>query len=372
MEISLTNFFLVSLESESVGRCAAIHHKMYQTNRSNSHYESRYYGGWNRRDNRDHVLQRLPQRHPQYFYDDDDGEDEPVPLPTFTGEDGHETWSVYFQRFQIVAKMEGWTKKDKLRELLLRLQGNAGKFVFDQLPQDVCLSYRKLTRELDLRFRKVEISRSFASKFSWRNQSIGETVEEYAAELKHLYYKAHANRDRETRREDLLRRFLDGIEDQKARFHVEYIKQPFDIDDAVFEVVNYLQIRRSTKISYMQQCTSNAEKQRHHESAQAAFDHSIEATAYSEDNTPARYNHTRESGIQWLKDEMLEIGLALATASVLTASSVDDHLICTTQDDISAPTVTRDDLKKDTSKVVTIEKEEESPPEHPECDISTI
>ena len=302
---------------------------MYQSDRHNRHYESSYYDdGWNRRDNRGHVQHSLPQRHPQYFHDDDDDEDE-VSLPTFTGEDGHETWSVYSKRFQIVAKMEGGTKKDKLRELLLRLQGKAGELVFDQLPRDVCLSYRRLTRELDVRFRKVETSRSFVAKFSWRDQSIGETVEEYSAELKHLYCKAYANRNRNTRREDLLRRFLDGIEDQKTRFHVEYIKQPFDIDDAVFEVVNYLQIRRSTKISYMQQCTSNAEKQRHHESARAAFHHSIETTTHSEDNTPARYNHTRDSEIQWLKDEMLELGLALATASVPTASSVDDHLICT-------------------------------------------
>ena len=98
----------------------------------------------------------------------------------------------------------------------------------------------------------------------------------------------------------------------------------------------------------------------------------METAAYSEDNTPAKYNHTKESEIQWLKNEMLEIGLALATASVPTASSVDDHLICTPQDDISALTVTRDVLKEDISKAVTIEKEEESPPEHLECDISTI
>ena len=70
--------------------------------------------------------------------------------------------------------------------MLPLLQGKAGEFVFDQLPQDVCLSYRKLTRELDVRFRKVETSRSFPAKFSQRNQAAKESVEEYAAELKHL------------------------------------------------------------------------------------------------------------------------------------------------------------------------------------------
>ena len=56
--------------------------------------------------------------------------------------------------------------------------------------------------------------------------------------------KAHANRDRQTRVEDLLRRFLDGLNDERARFHVEFVKEPADIDQAVFEVVNFQETRR--------------------------------------------------------------------------------------------------------------------------------
>ena len=59
-----------------------------------------------------------------------------------------------------------------------------------------------------------------------------------------MYDKAHANRDRATRREDLLRRFLDGINDDRARFQVEYIKEPDDIDDAVYEVVNFQETKK--------------------------------------------------------------------------------------------------------------------------------
>jgi hypothetical protein len=69
-------------------------------------------------------------------------------------------------------------------------------------------------------------------------------VEDYAAELKRLYDKAHSDRDAATRREDLLRRFLDGISDDRARFQVEYVKEPADIDEAVYEVVNFLETRR--------------------------------------------------------------------------------------------------------------------------------
>jgi hypothetical protein len=38
-----------------------------------------------------------------------------------------------------------------------------------------------------------------------------ESVEKLAAELKRLYYKAYRNRDARTRQEDLLQRFLLGL-----------------------------------------------------------------------------------------------------------------------------------------------------------------
>ena len=162
-------------------------------------------------------------------------------LPPFTGQ---EPWKVYYNRFQDVASLEGWTETERLRELLPRLQGQAGEFVYAQLNHKVRTNFRSLIKELKNRFRKVETSRTFGARFSNRNQNPGESVEEYAAELKRLYDKAHSNRDAETRCEDLLRRFLDGISDDSARFQVEYVKEPLDIDDAVYEVVNFIETKR--------------------------------------------------------------------------------------------------------------------------------
>ena len=85
--------------------------------------------------------------------------------------------------------------------------------------------------------------KTYGAQFSHRCQKANESVEEYAAELKRLYDKAHANRDEETRREDLLRRFLDGLYDEKARFQVEYITEPSDIDEAVYQVVDFQETR---------------------------------------------------------------------------------------------------------------------------------
>ena len=169
-----------------------------------------------------------------------------VRLPPFTGK---EPWKVYFNRFEDVARLEGWSETTKLRELLPRLQGQAGEFVYEQLSGDVRSNFRRLVRELKHRYRKVETTRTYSAQFSNRIKKSGESVENYAADLKRLYDKALANRDRSTRREDLLRRFLDGILDEGARFQVEYVKEPKHIDAAVYEVVNFVDTRKRSAIN---------------------------------------------------------------------------------------------------------------------------
>lgn len=167
-----------------------------------------------------------------------------VKLPPFTGK---ETWKVWYNRFRDVAKRKHWNDDEKLDELLPRLQGPAGDFVFEQLSKRTRSDYRKLVKELRSRFQKVETPKAYAGMFSRRDQKAGETAEEYAAELKRLYDKAHAERDPVTRQEDLLRRFLDGLIDEQARFQVEYVREPRNIDEAVFEVVTFSTFERKGK-----------------------------------------------------------------------------------------------------------------------------
>jgi hypothetical protein len=150
---------------------------------------------------------------------------------------------VWLARFEALARRHNWDDECKLDYLLPRIEGPAGQFVFGQLPPAVLEDYSELVREMSNRFRVVETSRSFAAKFSRRNQRVGETAEAYAAELKLLYDKAHGYRDRRTRDEDLVRRFLDGLRDDDARFEVEFHKEPESIDDAVYHVVNFIQTR---------------------------------------------------------------------------------------------------------------------------------
>ena len=155
-----------------------------------------------------------------------------------------EPWQVWFTRFQEIAKRQHWTKEQKLDVLLPKLQGEAGRFVYEQLDSKTRNNYKSLKRELTNRFQKVENPKTYGTLFSTCKQKATEGVETFAAELKTLYDKAHSQRDAKTREEDLLRKFLDGLQDSKASFHVEFVKDPKDIDKAVDEVINFQEVRK--------------------------------------------------------------------------------------------------------------------------------
>ena len=163
-------------------------------------------------------------------------------LPPYTGK---EEWRVWINRFNDVALRRGWNNDDKIDQILPKLQGQAGEFVFGQLSPEIRGNFSSLVKELEHRFQRIETAKTYSAKFSKRNQKPGESFEDYAAELKKLYDKAHADRDSKTRNEDLLRRFLDGLLDDKVRIQVEYVKDPTNIDEAVYEVVNLVETKRS-------------------------------------------------------------------------------------------------------------------------------
>ena len=128
------------------------------------------------------------------------------------------------------------------------LQGLAGEFVYDQLPKSTRRTYKLLVQELGSRFHVIESCKTYGAQFSHHDQRTGESAEEYVAELKRLYDKAHGGRDRKTRIEDLLRRFLDGLLDDWASFQVEYIKAPEDIDEAALALVDFQETWRRSKL----------------------------------------------------------------------------------------------------------------------------
>ena len=124
-----------------------------------------------------------------------------------------------------------------MKELIPRLQGEAGDFAFDQLSERTLSKYSKLVKELQNRFGSSETKKNNRVQFNRRNQTSGET----AAELKRIYDKAYTNRDAKIGQEDLLQRFLMGLIDNKTSIHIELTKDPRYVEEAVHEVITYLE-----------------------------------------------------------------------------------------------------------------------------------
>ena len=169
-----------------------------------------------------------------------------VKLPVFSG-NSSESWKVWFSRFTTVANLNNWDEPTRLSELVQKLQGTAAYFVFDELPQEIVCNFQSLVHELSLRFQTVETNKTFRAQFGKRTQRVGESVEDYCAELKRIYDKAYPGRNLEMRRQLLLQQFLNGLRDKQAKFAVEYFKEPGSIEDAVHNVVTYMEPQEGPK-----------------------------------------------------------------------------------------------------------------------------
>ena len=62
-----------------------------------------------------------------------------------------DSWKVWINWFEAIAYRPHWTSEDKLDQLLPKLQGTAGEFVFSQLKASVLSNYDQLIAELHSR-----------------------------------------------------------------------------------------------------------------------------------------------------------------------------------------------------------------------------
>ena len=169
-----------------------------------------------------------------------------VKLPACTG-NCNDSWKVWYSRFTTIANLNNWDEPTRLSELVQRLQATAADFVFDEIPQGIIIKFPSLVQELGLRFQSVETNKTFRVQFGKRTQRIGESVEDYSAELKRIYDKAYPVRNPVMRRQLLLQQFLNGLRDKQANFAVEYIKEPCAIEEAVHNQVTYTEAQQGHK-----------------------------------------------------------------------------------------------------------------------------
>ena len=85
---------------------------------------------------------------------------------------------------QLPVSITGMKLRARLIELVQRLQGNAVDFVFDEIPSEIIGNFQSLVHELSLIFQSGKTNKTFRVQFGKRAQRLGESVEDYSAELK--------------------------------------------------------------------------------------------------------------------------------------------------------------------------------------------
>ena len=118
----------------------------------------------------------------------------PPPLTKFTGDDASsdgETFLDWLEQFEMVASLLGWGEQAKLVNLVTRLKGPASSF-YRACTSEQRANYTLLVKELSKRFVPVRIEAIQSSMFHERRQKKGESVDEYAQDLRRLYQRAYA------------------------------------------------------------------------------------------------------------------------------------------------------------------------------------
>ena len=117
------------------------------------------------------------------------------PIPKFSGEVDNgkgdlENFTDWKERFEMVAEAYHWDERTKLVNLVTRLCGQAYSFYrsCDGSQRSCCA---KLVEQLTRRFMPVRIGAVQSSLFHDRRQKEKESVDDYAQELRKLFYKAY-------------------------------------------------------------------------------------------------------------------------------------------------------------------------------------
>ena len=97
----------------------------------------------------------------------------------------------WLERLELVAATCHWEEQAKLVNVAARLRGSASRFYRCCTPQQRS-SYVGLTTALCERFTPVRLQSVQSSKFHERRQLISECVDDYAQELRKLFYRAYS------------------------------------------------------------------------------------------------------------------------------------------------------------------------------------
>ena len=115
------------------------------------------------------------------------------PISKFKGEDPDQeggSFEEWIEQFELIAEAYGWDSRTRLVNLTTRLQGQAYTFYQTCSPEQRA-DYTGLKAQLMTRFTPVRLQAVHSNLFHQCKQEEAETVDQYAQELRKLFYRAY-------------------------------------------------------------------------------------------------------------------------------------------------------------------------------------
>ena len=154
--------------------------------------------------------------------------------------DGKGSWETFIKQFDTMSHFCGLTEREKLHHLFVSLSADAADYVFS-LENEILEDYCAVRHYMAQRFQTKRTRDNWQNEFYQRELKKGENITAYASDLKQLLHKAYPIGLTPTITDDLLlKQFFDGIKDERVRYHVKYLQQPKNMDQAVEKLQEYL------------------------------------------------------------------------------------------------------------------------------------
>ena len=119
-------------------------------------------------------------------------------------------WSDYLKHFTAVSEWNGWSSKQKAKQLVMSFEGEAIKLL-GELSDEALRNYELLVQELNRRYDPTERAQAWKIQFRGRMRKQNESVINYAQELKRLALKAFLNMSTEVKEQWVLDQFKLGL-----------------------------------------------------------------------------------------------------------------------------------------------------------------
>ena len=145
--------------------------------------------------------------------------------------DGTGSWNDYLTQFELVADLNQWCEEIKAMELATSLRGQAQSILTDLLPQQR-RNFSALSKALEARFEPVNQSEMYRAQLKTRIRKRGESLTEFAQDMKRLIRKAYPKATPDLREKLTCDAFTDLLNDNELEWAI-YQTKPSSVEDAV-------------------------------------------------------------------------------------------------------------------------------------------